>query len=128
MKILILLLLLCGEWGETLTPESQTVEIRVKSYDFVLCGALNQLPLRRIKDTSWNFNTRIGKVILTSERFETHIQVKHPFVTIEAIRKALEHPAVKYKSRKRWCFEKDGLRVVIGKDNKVVTAYYITGE
>ena len=79
---------------------------------------------RRIKDIDcWQFNTKVGKVILTDYRYETHIQVKHPFVTTEAIRKALEHPMVVYKSNKRWIFEKDNLRVVVGNE-KVVTAYY----
>jgi len=31
-----------------------------------------------------------------------------------------------YKSNKRWIFEKDNLRVVVGND-KVITAYYMDG-
>jgi len=83
--------------------------------------------LRRIKDIDcWQFNTKIGKVILTDYKWENHIQIRHPFVTTEAIRKALEHPRVMYKSNKRWIFEKDNLRVVVGND-KVITAYYMDG-
>ena len=83
---------------------------------------------RRIKDIEdcWHFNTKIGKVTLTDHRFDTHIHIKHPFVTPAAIRKALEHPSVMYKSRKRWVFEKDNLRVVVD-NGKVVTAYYMDG-
>jgi len=83
--------------------------------------------LRRIKDVEdcWQFNTKIGKITLTDYRWENHIQVRHPFVTPEAIRKTLEHSKVPYKSRNRWIFEKDNLRVVVGKDNKVITAYYM---
>ena len=114
-KILLLLLLLGGESGSYTRLEK--------------VGVNPQASLRRIKDIEdcWHFNTKIGKVTLTDHRFDTHIHIKHPFVTPSAIRKVLEHQAVMYKSRKRWIFEKDNLRVVVGIDNKVVTAYYMDG-
>ena len=143
-KLLLLLLLLCGESG-VLGNATQTVyrlteetrEMRDKKSQQVTNPAslrsINRLQLcpkqitRRIKDIDcWQFNTKVGKVILTDYKWENHIQVRHPFVTTEAIRKALEHPMVVYKSNKRWIFEKDNLRVVVGNE-KVVTAYYMDG-
>ena len=147
---LILILLLCGESG--LLTQEQTdkaywrkVSNPISGLTSMLAGSvsdasnpvslrsINRLQLypkqitRRIKDIDcWQFNTKVGKVILTDYKWETHIQVRHPFVTTEAIRKALEHPRVVYKSNKRWIFEKDNLRVVVGNE-KVVTAYYMDG-
>jgi len=120
MRILILILLLCGESG--ILGRLGVVE---PSFNGLLRRSLPSL--RRVKDIDcWHFNTKIGKVTLTDHRFDTHIHIKHPFVTPEAIRKALEHPSVMYKSRKRWVFEKDNLRVVVD-NGKVVTAYYMDG-
>jgi len=123
---LILILLLCGVSGCLLNPQQSKL-------NFASLRSINRLQLcpkqitRRIKDIDcWQFNTKVGKVILTDYKWENHIQVRHPFVTTEAIRKALEHPRVVYKSNKRWIFEKDNLRVVVGNE-KVVTAYYMDG-
>jgi len=130
MKTLFLLLLLCGVRGDALNSGTMTKYLdSPKGYDTSLLCSTYQLPLRRIKDIEdcWHFNTKIGKVTLTDHRFDTHIHIKHPFVTPSAIRKVLEHQSVMYKSRKRWIFEKDNLRVVVGNDNKVVTAYYMDG-
>lgn len=87
-KILLLLLLLGGESGSYTRLEK--------------VGVNPQASLRRIKDIDdcWHFNTKIGKVTLTDHRYETHLQIRHPFVTPDAIRKTLEHPAVVYKSRR----------------------------
>ena len=132
------LLLLSGESGlptqeQTSKAYCRKVSNSVSGFTSMLAGSVldasNPASLRRIKDIEdcWHFNTAIGKVTLTDHRFDTHIHIKHPFVTPSAIRKVLEHQAVMYKSRKRWIFEKDNLRVVVGNDNKVVTAYYMDG-
>ena len=137
---LILILLLCGESGsETCYAGKENAVTRSEESKIhnvtpvASLRSINRLQLypkqitRRIKDIDcWQFNTKVGKVILTDYKWETHIQVRHPFVTTEAIRKALEHPRVVYKSNKRWIFEKDNLRVVVGNE-KVVTAYYMDG-
>ncbi len=116
---IILLLLLCGGRHCFLNT--------VTSLQVANSIGLESRAARRIKDIDcWQFNTKIGKVILTDYKWENHIQIRHPFVTTEAIRKALEHPRVMYKSNKRWIFEKDNLRVVVGND-KVITAYYMDG-
>ena len=132
-KLLLLLLLLGGESGifwcqvGIYSNNFSNVPGAEEKKAIIKVQGGNLASLRRIKDIDcWQFNTKIGKVILTDYKWENHIQIRHPFVTTEAIRKALEHPRVMYKSNKRWIFEKDNLRVVVGND-KVITAYYMDG-